>query len=317
MKKILITLILILIIFLVGLTVYKYKYYDVYHKYSFEYIEIDNPKKDVVYSDTLDSETYAENIITNNLLSINYSSKHDNESIEGRAYIGADKYLYLSDSNSVYSHRVDTIKFKTMYMNDYQYKDLYVLIYLLTEDNKLYFLELTENDVTKAHLEEIDSNVNFTNFVDISYNMDKYKTRNTIFVLGENGWIYDIGSASRYDKDIISIFDTIYVYSDKTMSNIYGNMLEDKEGNYYKIKYIFYTNGTNDLIESNPIIIITEDNKLICIYSDMSYVYELDTKVKSVDFDVKLPYKEGNLQIVLEDDYIVNFKALCSEYYCI
>lgn len=316
MKKILITLTLILSVFVVGISIYKFKFYDTSQNYNFDYIDIENIKRDIVYSDKLDSETYSENIIVDNLLSINYSSEHDGKTIEGTAYIGEDKYLYLSDNKDTEPYRVDTIKFKTMYMKDYQYSDLYVIIYLLTEDNKLYFLELTENDVKKAHLEIIESNIVLTNFVNISYNMDKFKTRNTLFMLGENGKIYDVGSGSRYTKDITSIFDTIYVYNDKTMSNIYGNMLEDKEGNYYKIKYAFYTYGDNALIESEPIIIITEDNKLLCIYSDMSYVYELDLKVKDINFDEIKPYVAGNLQVLLENDYQFDFNAACSEYYC-
>ncbi len=316
MKKKLIILTMILGVFVVGLSIYKFKIYDTSQNYNFDYRGIENKKSDIVYSDKLDSETYSENIIVDNLLSINYSSEYDGKSIEGTAYIGEDKYLYLLDNKDSEPYRVDTIKFKTMYMNDYKYDNLYVIIYLLTEDNKLYFLELTENDVKKAHLEIIESNIVLTNFVNISYNMDSFKTRNTLFMLGENGYIYDVGSASRYTKDITSIFDTIYVYSDKTMSNIYGNMLEDKEGNYYKIKYAFYTYGDNVLIESDPIVIITEDNKLLCIYSDMSYVYELDLKVKNINFDEINPYVAGNLQVVLENGYQFDFKAFCSEYYC-
>lgn len=316
MKKKLIILTMILGVFVVGLSIYKFRFYDTSQNYNFDYRGIENKKSDIVYSDKLDSETYSENIIVDNLLSINYSSEYDGKSIEGTAYIGEDKYLYLLDNKDSEPYRVDTIKFKTMYMNDYKYDNLYVVIYLLTEDNKLYFLELTENDVKKAHLEIIESNIVLTNFVNISYNMDSFKTRNTLFMLGENGYIYDVGSASRYTKDITSIFDTIYVYSDKTMSNIYGNMLEDKEGNYYKIKYAFYTYGDNVLIESDPIVIITEDNKLLCIYSDMSYVYELDLKVKNINFDEINPYVAGNLQVVLENGYQFDFKAFCSEYYC-
>lgn len=317
MKKTIVISILILSVFVIGLSIYKFKYYDTNHNYSFDCIDIENRKRDIVYSDKLDSETYANNIIIDNILSINYSSKYDGKTIEGTAYIGEDKYLYLSNTSSINPYRVDTIKFKTMYMNDYQYNDLYVIIYLLSENNELYFLELTENDVEKAHLEIIESNAEFTNFVDISYNMDKFKTSNTLFMLGSNGWIYDIGSASRYDKDVISIFDILYVYSDKTMSNIYGNMLEDKEGNYYKIKYVFYTSGDNNLIEANPIIIITEDNKLLCIYGDMSYVYELNMRVKKVNFTGINPYIIDNLQIILENGHQFDFNAFCSEYYCV
>lgn len=315
MKKIIISIILILILFISAITIYKFKYFKEEEKHYYVNFEIKNKKKDLVDSDVLDNITYKDKIITENLLSTNYNFFDDKQSITGKIYIDEkDKNLYITDEVSDSIFKVATTKFKTMYVKDYEYETIY--IYLISEDDKLYFLELSESDITKVHLEEITVNYKITNFVDLDFESDMYQPGNTIFVLAENGKIYDIGSATRYREDITSIFNNIYVYGDKTMSNVYGYMLEDGNNNYYKIKNVLYITEKGDFLDENTLVIITEDNKLLLLEGDGSYVYEFDQKIKNINSDIKYPYVDGNITITFEDEYKVDLVGRCSQYYC-
>lgn len=315
--KVIIIILIILIIFVIGLTIYKYKYYDNRgnNSHYFEYTEIKNKKRDVIQSEILDKDKYADNIITENVLYKDYSFSNDKGSINGKIYIGADKKLYITNEgdNSVYN--VSSDKYKTLYVKDYQYEGVYV--YLLTEDGMLSIMELTENDITKAVVNQYTVNLKLTNFVEIEFKSDKFKPGNTMFVLAENGKIYDFNSATRYNEDIVSLFNTIYVHGDKTMSNVYGNMLEDKDGNYYKIKNIFWVVDDNNFVKNRIPIIITEDNKFLYMDFEFMNVYEFSKKVTKMDFKATLPYEKDELIVTFEDNYEVKLNAYCSDYYCI
>lgn len=315
MNKKLVSIIIILILFVVILSIYKYNCYDTKNEHYFDYTEIKNIKRDVEKSEVIDKDIYSDKIINENLLSIDYNFFYNEESITGKVYIGLDKYLYITDINNNSVYRVSSTKFKTLYAKDYEYEVVY--IYLISMDNKLYFMELGQNDIRQVHIEEITANLGITNFVEIDFTSDMYQPGNTLFVLAENGNIYDIGSATRYREDIVSLFNNIYVYGDKTMSNVSGYMLEDKNGDYYKIKYIFYTSADNEFTTENTIIIITEDNKFLYVDGDVTHVYEFDKKVSAIEFDVYYPYITGNLKIKFEDDFEMKFKARCNEYFCI
>ena len=316
MKKIKIILV-ILIVFVIGLTVYKYSYYDnrgIKNHY-FEYTEIKNKKRDVIQNDILDKDTYAENIIKESVFYKYYSLSNEQGNINGKIYIGTDKNLYITNDDDNSTYRISIDKYKTLYMKDYQFEGVYA--YLLTEDGRLVIMELTKNDITKATAVDYAVNLKITNFVDIEFKSDAYKPGNTMFILAENGKIYDINSGIRYNEDIISLFNVIYVHGDKTMSDVYGNMLEDKDGKYYKIKDIFWLLDGNNFIKNNVPIILTDDNKFLYMDFESSNVYEFSKKIIDVNFDVYYPYEEGNLKITFEDGYNVDFKASCSKYFCI
>lgn len=316
MKKIKVILIF-LIIFVIGLTIYKYKYYDNHgnNSHYFEYTEIKNKKRDVIQSEILDKDKYADKIITENILYKDYSFSNDEGSINGKIYIGTDKKLYITNEVDNSAYNVSSDKYKTLYVKDYQYEGIYV--YLLTEDGRLSIMELTENDITKAVVNQYTVNLKLTNFVDIEFKSDKFKPGNTMFVLAENGKIYDINSATRYNEDIVSLFNTIYVYGDKTMSNVYGEMLEDKDGNYYKIKNIFWVVDGNDFIKNRIPIILTEDNKFLYMDFEFMNVYEFSKKVTKMDFKAALPYEKDELIVTFDDDYEVKLNVYCSNYYCV
>lgn len=316
MKKIKIILV-ILIILVIGLTIFIYSYYDNQENKShyFEYTEIKNKKSDVIQSDILDKDTYAENIITENVLYKYYSLTNEQGNIDGKIYIGTDKNLYITNDDDNSTYRVSIDKYKTIYVKDYQYEGVYA--YLLTEDGRLVIMELTKNDITKATAIDYAVNLKITNFVDIEFKSDAYKPGNTMFILAENGKIYDINSGIRYNEDIISLFNVIYVHGDKTMSDVYGNMLEDKDGKYYKIKNIFWLLDGSGLIKNNVPVIVTEDNRFLYMDFKSSKVYEFSKKVLSLDFKPTSAYEEGKLKVTFEDNYEVELNTYCTDYYCV
>ena len=139
-------------------------------------------------------------------------------------------------------------------------------------------------------------------------------TRDVLYLIFVNNKII---SATRYSEDVVSIFNSIYVHDGKTMSNVYGQILEDKGENYYKIKYVFFTITDSDIVDKEKVIIITEDDKFLYVNNDLIYVYEFSEKVESIKFDTNYPYTDGNLHISFENGYSADLIARCSEYYCI
>ena len=137
-------------------------------------------------------------------------------------------------------------------------------------------------------------------------------------MLSEDGKIYDINTGLIYDERTISLYNQIYVYHNKTMTNDIGHLITNNKGELYKIKYIFTTQSNNEMFKDiTPIIMVTENNEFLYFDNEMMYVYEFDKKVKNVKFDQYYPYIDGKLNITFEDDYKVEFTARCNEYYCI
>ena len=309
------TFIIIIIVALAGLTFYKYKYYDKkINKHYFSKIELESDKLDYTYSKEKDKDVYKENIIAEDLKSIDYSFYAENKSITGKIYIASDKLLYITDDNNKKTVRASNFKFRTMYIKDYEYDGIYV--FLISEDNKLYYLELIDNDIKETVVEQIFMPYKVYNFVDIEFKLDKYYNSNSLFVLLEDGNIYDAASNIRYKEDIISMYDKFYVFSDKTMTNIYGYVLEDKEKNPYKIKYCFFTYEKNKLTNNETIIIITENDELLYIDDD-GFVSVFNKKIKKIKFDAYFPYVESKLSITFDDNYKIDINAECNQYFCI
>lgn len=314
-NKIIIILALILVLVVVGVNVYKYKNDNSKNENSFIQIKLEVEKKDDIDGEVLDKDKYAEKIITEDVLFINYNFFDDKESITGKIYIGEDKYLYISDVNKNTEYRVSTTKFKTMYAKDSDYKNLYV--HLISEDNKLYFMILAKNNISNATVVDTQLDMKVTNFVDVTLNNDMYTSSRAVFVLTDEGRIYDSTSLLRYDEEIKSIFNSLYVFGDDTISNTSGLMLKDKSGRDYKIKYVFLTQEDSDLIDEGTVVVITDENELIYIDKNLENVYEFNKKVKDVKFDVYYPYVNGNLTITFENDSKIDLNAQCNQFYCI
>ena len=309
---VIISVIVILIVFTMSLGLYVA--FTAKEKSFFSAIAVGNSKKDVALNNTIDKEVYKNNIIEEPLLTMEYSFYDSKESITGNIYIGRDNYLYITDLNRNMTHRVSTIKFKTMYAKEWHFDDG-VYIYLIAQNNTLYYMSLTSNDIRKATVEKSYTTLKATHFVNLKFKTDIYNSSNMMFVLANDGYIYDVGSKIRYTKEIISLYNNIYVYEDKTIANAWGEMLQDANGNYYKIRYVFLTKEKNNFLDKDKIVIITEDSKFIYIDRNVSEVYEFSKKVKDIKFDKNMPYIEGNLEITFEDNDKVDLKATSNEYF--
>ena len=324
MKKnnILVILIILIVIFIGFLSYYKFSNKKEESNINVEEsklinLELINVKKDLKYDLILDEEKYRDNIITKVELTEDYNFFHDEKSINGSVYIDQDGLLHIKNEVDKDDKIISNVKFKTLYSpRTEDYDGIY--IYLISNTNNLYYMALKENNLTNVVVEKIETKYPVLNFTDISYNNDISPSGNTLFVLEQDGNIYEVASGLRYHENIKLIFDNIMVYEDNTISNVYGEMLEDENGNYFKIKYIFNSNGEDAYLEHYAIIIITEDDRLISIpHNDYSHYAYLDSyKVKSVKFDQKYPFQLGKLEIQLEDNAVFEFKAKCSIWYC-
>ena len=316
MKKKLIYIIIIVFIALIGLTIYKYKVYEKNkNNYFFSDTIPEKTKNNIVYSEKKDQEIYKEYIITNDLKDVEYRYIDNNKSITGKIYIDDNKNLYITDIVNKKIYKPSNVKFKTMFKKDYPYKNIY--IYLISEDNNLYFLQLTNNDINKTSVTQIFMPGKIYNFTKLEYTLDAFPNSNSLFVLADDGNVYDVATLIRYNKNILSMFDDFYVYDDNTITDVYGNVIVDKDNNLYKIKYAFVTFDNNTFSGSNTKLIITDNNDLIYEKDNAQVMGLFNKKVKDISFDEKVVGKAGKLIITFKDNYKIKLDAACNKYFCI
>lgn len=316
-KKIilLITLLVIIIIFIVSLTIYKFIIYDVEKNY-YIWTRIETRKKYENYEDELDKDIYKDYIIEEDKNKIEYTILDDSKSIKGNVYIGNDKCLYISDWINNLTYKISTIKFKTMYAKDIDYKSG-IYIYLISNDNKLYYYFLETNNIKDGIINEIVMPYDVVGFTTLDLTRDAFETKNTLFILASDGNVYDVTGEIRYNKKVKSLYGNLYVFDDNTMTNQFWNVLEDENKNPYKIKYVFETFEDNEFTGENTKIIITDNNEMLVLNDDMEYVYKFSRKVKRVVFDVNDPYVKGNLKLTFDDNSYADLRAECNQYYCV
>ena len=273
-------------------------------------------KRYATKNDILDKDKYPENIIYEDLLTLDYQFYDDSESIYGKVYIDNEGYLHITDENKNLNQVVNnSVKFKTLYVKDYNYQNG-IFIYLISKNNDAYIMELHTTNLKNAKLQKVYTAHKVTNFVDIDFDIDIFPSTNTMFILEDDGNFYDILSALRYDSSIKGIFNKVYVFSDNSMSNLYGAMYENGTENY-KIKYLFETFDNNSLTTPYSIIAITENNELFYIKGNELWSYYLcNKKVKNILIDAKAPFFKSNLKIEFEDGTKYALDASCSAYFC-
>ena len=322
MKNKLIYVIIFLFVILIGITIYKYKVYDKNEKKHY-FIpmmpsNMKSPRVKVtsnVKEEEKDKILYKEYIITDDLKEIEYTYIDNNKSITGKIYIDDNKNLYITDIVNKKIYKPSNVKFKTMFKKDYQYKNIY--IYLISEDNNLYFLQLTNNDINKTSVTQIFMPGKIYNFTKLEYTLDAFPNSNSLFVLADDGNVYDVATLIRYNKNILSMFDDFYVYDDNTITDVYGNVIVDKDNNLYKIKYAFVTFDNNTFSGSNTKLIITDNNDLIYEKDNAQVMGLFNKKVKDISFDEKVVGKAGKLIITFKDNYKIKLDAACNKYFCI
>lgn len=268
-------------------------------------LHVINRKKHLVEENIIDKDVYQKNIITNILTDFSYNN--------GNVVININDNNELVINDKIVSN---DLKFKTLYdkivfNGDKEY------LFLISNDNKLYNLSLTEINIDNNifPLTELVTVGNVLNFVDINFDSDSDKTNNLIFILLDNGKIYEAFSGLRYNSKIKLLFDNILVYQDKTISNVSGYIFKDENNNEYKIKYAFMTKENND----DVILIITEDNKMFFGYvkEQLFNYYVKKMVVKDILYDNNNYMSKGLLKVYYEDDSVEEYEAICSKNYCV
>ena len=316
MKKNIIILLSLLLLILIVLTFNKYRFDNKREKDLFTYHSVSNIKKLIETDDTIsDKEKYGDRIVTEDLLSINYSFFDKEKSISGKIYIDNDKYLYITDINDNINYKVSNVKFKTMFKKDYKYDA--ILIYLISEDLRLYSFELDNNNIKNSFVTKVNINYNAINFVNVDFKSDIYDSSSTLFILDDSGNIFDVTSGLKYNDKISVIYNKYFIYEDNTISNVYGNLLKDSKGKDYKVKYFFVVDKKIISNNFNTGIIITEDNKLIYLDDANKKIYEYQGKIKGVSFKGEYPYIASKLIITFVDNSTLTYNALCGDYYCL
>lgn len=268
-------------------------------------LHVINRKKHLEEENIIDKDVYQKNIITNILTDFSYNNGNVVINInENNELVINDKIVF------------NDLKFKTLYdkiifNGDKEY------LFLISNDNKLYNLSLTEINIDNNifPLTELVTEGNVLNFVDINFDSDSDKTNNLIFILLDNGKIYEAFSGLRYNSKIKLLFDNILVYQDKTISNVSGYIFKDENNNEYKIKYAFMTKENND----DVILIITEDNKMFFGYvkEQLFNYYVKKMVVKDILYDNNNYMSKGLLKVYYEDGSVEEYDAICSKNYCV
>ena len=315
MKNKLIYVIIFLFVILIGLTIYKYKVYEKNkNNYFFSDTIPEKTKNNIVYSEKKDQDIYKEYIITNDLKDVEYTYIDNNKSITGKIYIDDNKNLYITDIVNKKIYKPSDYKFKTLHKRENDYNE--VNVYLISEDNNLFLLTLSSGEIKTSKVKPIFESKKVYNFVNLSYKSDIYKNGSSLFVLADDGNIYDVKTEIRYNSDIISMYDKFYVLKDKTMIDMWGRTYVDSNKNPYKIKYVFSATK-NKIIDKETIMIITSDNKLLYIIYGDNNVHEFNKKIKDVKFDGNKIARKSKLKIIFENDYKIEFDAACNKYFCI
>ena len=317
MKKnnnILIALIIVIACLLIYLTLYKKSIkkesnYFVPHELEKHRKFDTNIDKSSIY------QKYKDNILFDDLLSIDYNFYKNEQSITGKIYIGEDKKLYISDTNNNIVHKVSNINFKTLFKKEYVYDS--ILIFLISEDLELYSFELKSDDIKESFIVKNKTDNKVLNFVNIDFTSDLYGISSTLFILDEENKLFDITSNLVYDNKIVSLYNKYFVFSDNTLTDVNGYFLEDINSNKYKIKYFFIASEEIYKDNFNRGLIITEDNRLIFLNDLNEIVYEYNKKIKNINYEGNHPYVLSKLSIIFEDDSVLNYSAACSEYFCI
>ena len=318
MKKIFIIIFIICMVFIIFISFFFIfsKEKDINNLAYFDAIDLKTNIKDTNLNNKIDISKYEDKIIKDNLYSVEYTFFDENKSLKGLIYIGENKNLYIKDDITNVSKKISSINFKTMYTKDIEY-DSGIYVYLISEDNDLYSLSFVSTNLEELKINKINLDYKVLNFVDVNFDYDITGPFNSLFVLADDGNIYDVSSNIIYSENIKSLYYDLYVLNNNIMTNKYGDILMNKNKEYYKIKNIFETYEDNYFSGKNTKIIITEDNKLLYFDSMFLKINEYSLNVKKVDFDTYYPYVKGNLKIIFQDDSFVEFKASCNQFFCI
>ena len=305
-------LIIVILLFLILLTVFKFKIYPnlkanvgIFNKANFnDYIYEKNSTDEDEYSSLVPEY---KRIIIFEITNLDDNNKKTKIKLE----IKDDKKVYVTINN-------DTKKLSdTSFLSLLWYQEGYSVakIYLLDVDNNIYLLENISENINDISINKIDTLMNIKNFTKAKIKTDIYLTSDLLFLLNNDGNFYNLSNNLRYDKDIISLYDLFYVMpNNEIVTKDNKSIVIDNEK--IKIRYCFLV-YSNNFVAKNSKIIITTDDRLVYYDFDKKEYYYLDAKVKELSFKEYIPYIKSNLKIWFDNGKKVEFTAACNQYFCV
>ena len=162
-------------------------------------IYIKNKKKEVAENNILDREVYSDNIITNIVKKIDYN--------DYKFFINEDQLLCVNGTIID-----DEVKIKTIYDKIIKtYDDEF--IFMISNENLLYAVSIKNLMFT-----EIYTANKVLNFVDLKYQGDNSNYNKYVFILEDDGNIYELFSGMRYNINVKILFGELLVYDDNSIS---------------------------------------------------------------------------------------------------
>ncbi len=241
------------------------------------------------------------------------SFKSEEKNFYGKAYIDSNMKLHFKNENSGEDKIVSDINFIDLYVKTYEYGNG-SFVFAISEDKELYSFNITSAELDNKMV-KFDIDYKAENFVNIEFILVEYPSKWTVFVQTDDGRIVDAFSDIPYDEYIREIYNDVYVLKDRSLSTPFGETFKDSNSNNYKIKGAFKVLDGKGFIPDKSIVILTEDNKLIYITSELDKLYEYSLKVENITGDTYDTFVEINLEISFENGYKVNLVGETSSFY--
>lgn len=303
------TVIAILFIFVLYLTYYKYFTLRI-EKPNVDINENNDDSKGSTFKvnnyDIDYKNEYKENIITTLQTDVSFAFIMDNKNIKGKIYIKKDGNIYIINDETKVERQLSDKKFITLY----DASEIGLSIFALTDDGKVYRIDLIDTDISRADIKLVYSSSKILNFTNLKFKEYNDFSNFSIIVFLENGKMIDINSKLEYHEEIISIFDKYLIFEDSTISDYQGVLLVDKSNKRFEVKSVILPYDDSIKPKENPnVLIITTNDKLIYLLDEgNTYIHE--SSIKKISKNDK-----NEISIVFEDDSKIDFLGIDDERY--
>lgn len=304
-------LIIVILLFLILLTIFKYKIYPNIKVNVGKFNNV-NLSDYVIEKDYTDEDKYSSSV-PKYFHTISFKiANSKNEKVDIKFEIRDDKFLYVSINGD--TKKISDISFLSIFWHQESY-NMDAKIYLLSEDNNIYLIENISQDINKINVKKIDTQKKVKNFTTAKIRNDIYLTTDVLFLLYDDGNFYNLNNNLRYDKNIISLYDLFYIMpNNEIITKDNKSILINNEK--VKIKYCFDV-FTDNFVPKYSKIIITSDDKLVYYDYNKKEYYYLNANVKEISYKESIPYVKSNLKIWLDNGKNVEIIAACNQYFCI
>lgn len=257
---------------------------------------------------------YKDNIINEDITSLDYDIITDNWSLYGKIYLDNEKYPHISNTNTNQDYKFMDVKFKSLYLVIGIGTEK-LEAYGITLDGEVYrfILDLPSiKDIKFYKMKYISNAVKFTN---LKVEFYECKILGAV-VLGEDNKMYDVDSGLLYAPGYMKLFDKYIVFYDDTIATYDGRRLLDYDNYYVEIAgFIKYEDTDKFLPNSNGILIVDKSGFLMYLYDNDLYMFdkagdyfENDPENNTVNitfFDKTKKTLKGYFKYYIEEDVTV------------